>query len=252
MRFSSALDVLAADLLQDQRLVERGDDLEVEAVSRALLTTALSRKKMKRLARPCGSLGRSARALLVINRSTVCMIGDHVRGALAGDRRRTRAGRSTSMSAGLWSRGRRRTCGVSVHAPCPDSRLMYDQAGVDRDTGARLIRIDVEVEPGRSRRSMRHSTRRFTASQPIAPSRRASPTAPSSSSSRKVSSRRSTWTSLELACLAHASFEQPPQRQEGARAGPSPPMARPGRGRRSSARARAGNAAGRRPGPRLS
>ena len=96
---------------------------------------------------------------------------------------------------------------------------------------------------------MRHSTRCFTASKPIAPSRRASRPHPRPPRSRKVSSRRSTWTYSRDACLAHTSFEEPP-RSERPRAGPSPPMARPGRGRRSSARSRAGNAAGRRSGPR--
>ena len=62
---------------------------------------------------------------------------------------------------------------------------------------------------------MRHSTRCFTASKPIAPSRRASPTAPSTSSSRKVSSRREHLDVLALACLAHTSFEEPPQSDEG-------------------------------------
>ena len=35
------------------------------------------------------------------------------------------------------------------HAPSPDSRLMYDLADVIATRGARQIRIDVEVEPGR-------------------------------------------------------------------------------------------------------
>ena len=43
----------------------------------------------------------------------------------------------------------------------------------------------------------------------------ASPTAPSTSSSRKVSSRREHLDVLALACLAHTSFEEPTQSDEG-------------------------------------
>ena len=118
--------------------------------------------------------------------------------------------RRVSTGSGRDRRLPRRTAGRSCYSPRSAASASEQHFGVSvmrrtagmadfgrhRDPGARQIRIDVEVLGGR--RSMRHSTRCFTASKPIAPSRRASPTAPSTSSSRKVSSRRSTWTYSRL------------------------------------------------------
>src|SRR5665811_2140275 len=51
------------------------------------------------------------------------------------------------------------------------------------------------------RRSMRHSTRCFTASKPIAPRAIASPTAAATSSARNTSINRRTCTNSRLPCL---------------------------------------------------
>ena len=124
-----------------QRLVERGDDLGVEAVE------ALDHGEARGLdeeARPCGARGRSARARRV---ST----------GRGRDRRlpRRTAGRCSSYSRRTARQLHRlelvgeqhlRCVG---HAPSLDSRLMYDLADVIATTATRQIRIDVEVEPGR-------------------------------------------------------------------------------------------------------
>ena len=115
----AALDVLAAGQLQDQRLVERGDDLEVEAVE------ALDHGEARRLDAPLDHAALAVDQLELGESQQVADVIDAFRGALPGD---LVLGRKVGSFSVLrwWASS---TCGVSVMRRAPTAGS-YDLADV--------------------------------------------------------------------------------------------------------------------------
>ena len=117
----AALDVLAAGQLQDQRLVERGDDLEVEAVE------ALDHGEARRLDAPLDHAALAVDQLELDESQQVADVIDAFRGALPGDLVvLAQEGRQLQRLEVVGEQHLR----CVGHAPSPDSRLMYDLADV--------------------------------------------------------------------------------------------------------------------------
>ena len=117
----AALDVLAAGQLQDQRLVERGDDLEVEAVE------ALDHGEARRLDAPLDHAALAVDQLELGESQQVADVIDAFRGALPGDLVvLAQEGRQLQRLEVVGEQHLR----CVGHAPSPDSRLMYDLADV--------------------------------------------------------------------------------------------------------------------------
>ena len=117
----AALDVLAAGQLQDQRLVERGDDLEVEAVE------ALDHGEARRLDAPLDHAALAVDQLELGESQQVADVIDAFRGALPGDLVvLAQEGRPLQRLEVVGEQHLR----CVGHAPSPDSRLMYDLADV--------------------------------------------------------------------------------------------------------------------------
>ena len=115
----AALDVRAAGQLQDQRLVERGDDLEVEAVE------ALAHGEARRLDAPLDHAALAVDQLELGESQQVADVIDAFRGALPGDLVVPRRKVGSFSVLRWWASS---TCGVSVmRRAC---RLMYDLADV--------------------------------------------------------------------------------------------------------------------------
>ena len=130
----AALDVLAAGQLQDQRLVERGDDLEVEAdplpgraCAACLGGEALDHGEARRLDAPLDHAALAVDQLELGESQQVADVINAFRGALPGDLVvLAQEGRQLQRLEVVGEQHLR----CVGHAPSPDSRLMYDLADV--------------------------------------------------------------------------------------------------------------------------
>ena len=117
----AALDVLAAGQLQDQRLVERGDDLEVEAIE------ALDHGEARRLDAPLDHAALAVDQLELGKTQKIANVVDAFRGTLPGDLVVLPQERRQLQPLEVVDEQHLPCVG---HAPSPDSRLMYDLADV--------------------------------------------------------------------------------------------------------------------------
>ena len=117
----AALDVLAAGQLQDQRLVERGDDLEVEAIE------ALDHGEARRLDAPLDHAALAVDELELGKTQKIANVVDAFRGTLPGDLVVLPQERRQLQPLEVVDEQHLPCVG---HAPSPDSRLMYDLADV--------------------------------------------------------------------------------------------------------------------------
>ena len=121
MRFSRRSMYSQRASFQDQRLVERGDDLEVEAVE------ALDHGEARRLDAPLDHAALAVDQLELGESQQVADVIDAFRGALPGDLVvLAQEGRQLQRLEVVGEQHLR----CVGHAPSPDSRLMYDLADV--------------------------------------------------------------------------------------------------------------------------
>ena len=121
MRFSRRSMYSQRGQLQDQRLVERGDDLEVEAIE------ALDHGEARRLDAPLDHAALAVDQLELGKTQKIANVVDAFRGTLPGDLVVLAQEGRQLQRLEVVDEQHLRCVG---HAPSPDSRLMYDLADV--------------------------------------------------------------------------------------------------------------------------